>query len=200
MCGARVVGKVRASGERIGGRSTGARDWNNHEPPTHPYMLSPSLLAEIQKELSNQNLDGWLLYDFRGLNPIAGGLIGVEGLASRRMFAWIPRSGVPVAVMHAIEPGPWRHWPKEWQREIYSSWRTLEASLAKLLRGKRAAMEYSAGDAVPYLDRVPAGVIEMIRAAGAEVVTSGELVTRFYAVWSPEDIASHMRAAEIIAT
>jgi Xaa-Pro dipeptidase len=163
-------------------------------------VLSPSLLPEIQKELTGQGLDGWLLFDFRGLNPIAGGLIGVEGLASRRMFAWIPRSGIPVAVMHAIEPGPWRHWPQEWRREVYSSWRTLESTLATIVRGKRIAMEYSAGDAVPYLDRIPAGVIEMIRAAGAEVITSGELVTRFYAVWTPENIASHLRAAEIIAT
>src|SRR4051812_2576907 len=163
-------------------------------------LLSPALLPKIQKELVAQNVDGWLLFDFRGLNPISGGLLGVEGLASRRMFAWIPSSGTPVAVMHAIEPGPWRHWPKEWNRQIYSSWKTLEASLAALIKGKRVAMEYSAGDAVPYLDRIPAGVIEMVRAAGAEVVTSGELVSRFYAVWTAEDIASHVRSAEIIAT
>jgi Xaa-Pro dipeptidase len=161
-------------------------------------MLSPSLLPKIQAELETQQLDGWLLFDFRGLNPISGGLIGVEGLASRRMFAWIPTSGIPVAVMHAIEPGPWRHWPKAWKREVYSSWRTLESTLATLVRGKRVAMEYSAGDAVPYLDRVPAGVIEMVRAAGAEVVTSGELVSRFYAQWTAEDVAAHGRAAEII--
>jgi Xaa-Pro dipeptidase len=163
-------------------------------------MLSPALLPRIQAELANQGLDGWLLFDFRGFNPIAGGLIGVEGLASRRMFAWIPTSGTPVAVVHAIEPGPWRHWPKEWKREMYSSWRTLESTLATLVRGKRIAMEYSAGDAVPYLDRVPAGVIEMVRAAGADVVTSGELVSRFYALWTPDDVAAHLRAAEIIAT
>jgi Xaa-Pro dipeptidase len=163
-------------------------------------MLTTSLLPAIQTELASQGLDGWLLFDFRGLNPVAGGLIGVEGLASRRMFAWIPRSGTPVAVMHAIEPGPWRHWPKEWKREVYSSWRTLESALGGILKGKRVAMEYSAGDAVPYLDRVPAGVIEMIRAAGADVVTSGELVSRFYAVWTPENVASHVRAAEAIAT
>lgn len=162
-------------------------------------MLSPALLTRIQRELAAQSLDGWLLYDFRGLNPISGGLLGVEGLASRRMFAWIPRSGVPVAIMHAIEPGPWRHWPSEWHREIYSSWRTLESALATLVQGKRIAMEYSPGDAVPYLDRIPAGVIEMVRAAGAEVVTSGELVSRFYAVWTPENIESHVRSAEIIA-
>ncbi len=109
------------------------------------------------------------------------------------MFAWIPRSGTPVAVMHAIEPGPWRQWPAEWNREIYSSWQTLEATIAKLIKGKRVAMEYSAGDAVPYLDRIPAGVIEMVRAAGAEVVTSGHLVSRFYAIWTAENVASHVR-------
>jgi len=162
-------------------------------------VLSPTLLPAIQAELRSQSLDGWLLFDFRGLNAIAGGMIGVQGLASRRMFAWIPREGTPVALQHAIEPGPWRHWPKEWNREIYSSWKTLEGTLAKLIKGKRIAMEYSAGDAVPYLDRIPAGVIEMVRAAGAEVVSSGHLVSKFYAVWTAENIASHDRAAEIIA-
>jgi Xaa-Pro aminopeptidase len=162
-------------------------------------VLSPSLLPAIQAELRTQGLDGWLLFDFRGTNAIAGGLLGVEGLASRRMFAWIPREGTPVAVQHAIEPGPWRHWPKEWSREIYSSWKTLEGTLANLIKGKRIAMEYSAGDAVPYLDRIPAGVIEMVRAAGADVASSGHLVSRFYAVWTPENIGSHERAAEIIA-
>src|SRR5688572_6761378 len=114
-------------------------------------MLSPALLPRIQAELATQSLDGWLLFDFRGLNTIAGGLLGVRGLATRRMFAWIPREGTPVAVMHAIEPGPWRQWPAEWDREVYASWKTLEATLGKLLKGKRIAMEYSAGDAVPYL-------------------------------------------------
>ena len=162
-------------------------------------ILTTALLPRIQSELKTQGLDGWLLFDFRGLNSIAGGLLGVEGLATRRMFAWIPREGTPVAVQHAIEPGPWRHWPVEWNREIYSSWKTLEATLAKLIKGKRIAMEYSPGDAVPYLDRIPAGVLEMVRAAGAEVAGSGALVSQFYAVWTPENIASHDRAAEIIA-
>jgi Xaa-Pro aminopeptidase len=162
-------------------------------------MLTTSLLPKIQAELETQSLDGWLLFDFRGTNAIAGGLLGVEGLASRRMFAWIPRNGTPTAVQHAIEPGPWRHWPKEWNTEIYSSWKTLEATLATLIKGRKIAMEYSAGDAVPYLDRIPAGVIEMVRAAGAEILSSGHLVSKFYAVWTPENIASHERSAEIIA-
>jgi Xaa-Pro aminopeptidase len=60
-------------------------------------------------------------------------------------------------------------------------------------------MEYSPGDAVPYLDRVPAGVLEMVRNAGADVVSSADLVSAFYAVWSDSQRASHERAARAVA-
>ena len=162
-------------------------------------MLTPETLPEYQRALADARVDGWLLYDFRGLNPIAAGLLRLEGMGTRRAFAWLPTRGTPVALTHAIEQGPWQHWPDAWTREIYSSWRSLESHLARIVKGKRVAMEYSPGDAVPYLDRIPAGVLEMVRAAGAEVVSSGELVSRFYAVWSDADIASHERAAERIA-
>lgn len=163
-------------------------------------MLTPDSLPALQQALSDADLDGWLLFDFQQTNPIAMGMLGLEGFISRRIFVWIPRSGVPHALGHAIEPGPWHDWPKAWGRSTYSSWRTLEDSVSKMVKGKRIAMEYSAGDAVPYLDRVPAGVLEMVRAAGATSITSsGELVTRFYASWNAAHIASHVRAAEVIA-
>jgi len=164
-------------------------------------MLSPDRLPALQRALADARLDGWLLYDFHGNNPIASGLLALEGMVSRRIFVWIPCEGAPRALGHAIENGPWRRWPSEWPRGTYSSWKQLEGAIAEMVRGKRIAMEYSAGDAVPYLDRVPAGVIEMVRAAGAtEIVSSGELVTRFYAGWSVEHLASHLRSAETIRT
>jgi Xaa-Pro dipeptidase len=163
-------------------------------------MITPESLAGVQQALAAAGVDGWLLYDFRGLNPIAAGLMRLEGMTTRRAFAYVPVAGTPVALTHAIEQGPWRHWPAPWTKETYSSWRSLESLLAKHVSGKRVAMEYSKGDAVPYLDRVPAGVIEMVRSAGATVVSSGELVTRFYAAWNSEHIASHRRAAETIAS
>ena len=163
-------------------------------------MFTPESLPEAQRALADARVDGWLLYDFRGLNPVAAALMHLDGMTTRRAFAFIPTRGTPVAITHAIEQAPWRHWPGSWSKEIYSSWRSLEALLAKHVGGKRVAMEYSAGDAVPYLDRVPAGVIEMVREAGATVVSSGELVSRFYASWDAGHIASHQRAAEEIAT
>jgi Xaa-Pro aminopeptidase len=162
-------------------------------------LLNRDTLPAIQRALADADIDGWLLFDFQGLNPVAGGMLGLEGMVTRRIFVWIPAEGKPSALGHAIEQGPWRRWPKEWPRDIYSSWRELESRVGAIVRERRVAMEYSPGDAVPYLDRVPAGVLDMIRDAGAkEVVSSGELVSRFYAAWTPEQIASHLRAAEII--
>ena len=162
-------------------------------------MLTPDTLPSVQAALSDAGVDGWLIFDFHGLNPIARGVLSLNGMATRRTFVLIPREGRPAAITHAIEQGPWRDWPSQWGKTTYSSWRMLEDQLKKLVSGKQVAMEYSPGDSIPYLDRVPAGVLEMVRAAGATVVSSGELVSRFYAVWSDENLASHRRAAEVIA-
>ncbi len=158
--------------------------------------LTPASLPTLTAALAREGVDGWLLYDFRGVNGIAGGLLGIEGLATRRIFAWIPREGTPVALQHAIEPGPLRHWPAEWERRIYSTWGELEAHVRDLVHGRTVAMEYSTGDAVPVVDRVPAGVVELVRAAGATVVSSAALITGAFALWTPDDLASHQRAAE----
>src|SRR6185436_8021082 len=152
--------------------------------PNTTMRLTPEILPEVQASLAAAGLDGWLLYDFRGTNPIASSLLGLEGMVSRRVFALVPRTGVPVALTHAIEQGPWAAWPAEWKKIVYSGWRGFESELAALVGGRRVAMEYSAGDAIPYLDRIPAGVIELVRSSGAEVVSSGDLVTRYFAGWS----------------
>jgi len=162
-------------------------------------VLTPETLPRIQAALAEAGLDGWLLFDFRGMNPIAAGILQLKGLQTRRVYAYVPRQGVPTAVTHAIEQGPWEQWPAGWKRVVYSGWRELEAAIASLVRRQRVAMEYSPGDAVPYVDRVPAGVVELVRAAGADVVSSGELISRFYAVWTPEQAAAHRRSAAAIA-
>jgi Xaa-Pro dipeptidase len=162
-------------------------------------MLNAETLVPIQAALKKAGVDGWLIFDFHGLNPVALGMLELHGMATRRIFVFVPAIGTPVALTHAIEQGPWRDWPAEWDKLKYSGWRELESHLAGMVKGKTVAMEYSPGDAVPYLDRIPAGVIEMVRSAGATIVSSADLVTQFYAVWTKENLASHLRAAEIVA-
>jgi Xaa-Pro dipeptidase len=161
-----------------------------------------SLLAKfdfpaLRRLLGELGADGWLLYDFHGLNPTATRVLGIRGMGTRRFFVLLPRDGTPVAIAHRIELASFDGFPGELRP--YAAWRELHDQLRALVAGKTLAMEVSPADAVPYLDRVPHGVVQLIEGFGARVISSGTLVTRFAARWSPEELAGHRRAAEAIA-
>ena len=154
-------------------------------------------LSPIQDALRRAGLDGWLLYDFHGVNPITRHLLGVEGMATRRLFVVIPAEGEPVAIAHKIELHTINGFPG--LIVPYAAWQELDAALEKAVGGKTLAMEISPEDAVPYLDRVPLGVVQLLERFGATVVPSDELVTQFAASWSDDDIDQHRDAAEALA-
>jgi Xaa-Pro aminopeptidase len=153
--------------------------------------------AALPDALREAGADAWLLFDFRATNSIAVRVLGVEGLATRRLFVLLPKEGRPVAVAHKIELGPLRDFPGEVRP--YAAWTELHDLLRELVRGRTVAMEISPQDSVPYLDRVPYGVVELLRDFGATVVPSGPLVSRFAARWSPAELEGHRRAAEALA-
>jgi Xaa-Pro dipeptidase len=153
-------------------------------------------LEGIQEGLREAGVDGWLLYDLHARNPVAGKLLGL-GDMTRRYFVLIPARGEPTVVMHGIETAAWEQWP--WRKEKYVAWRTLDERLAGLLEGTTIATEISLDDAVPAVDVIPAGVADLLRKAGARLVSSADLITRFYARWSEEGLASHRRAAAVLA-
>jgi Xaa-Pro dipeptidase len=151
----------------------------------------------MQAAIREAKLDGWLLFDLRARNEVSARLVGL-GELSRRYFVLIPARGEPTAVIHGIEQGPWEKWP--WQRRVYVGWQELGSALADVLGGLgTVAMEYSEGGAVPVIDLVPAGIVELVRSTGASVVTSGDLITRFYSCWTPEQLGSHRTAAAVLA-
>ncbi|MGQ0814739.1 MAG: M24 family metallopeptidase [Gemmatimonadota bacterium] len=160
------------------------------------FELLMQRLPEIQEELRAAQLDGWLLYDLHARNTVTAKLTGLGDL-TRRYFVLIPAQGDPYAISHKIEDVDWTGWP--WRRDKYSGWRELNAALRKVLNGtKRVAMEISTNDAVPAMDLVPMGVVELIRGLDVEVTTSADLVSRFYAAWSRDDLAAHRRAATVL--
>jgi Xaa-Pro dipeptidase len=162
-------------------------------------VATPTLdLAAVRAALKEDGIDAWLLYDFRGLNPIANDVTSVSRqgghLATRRWYYLIPAIGEPRALVHAIEPHSLAHLPG--QTERYAGHAQLEAGLRRLVAGfPRIAMEYSPRCAIPYVARVDAGTVERIREYGVEVVSSGDLVQRFSAVWRDGEIASHVDAS-----
>jgi len=151
-------------------------------------------IAEIQKDLRSAKLHGWLFYDFRGRDPIAHRVLGLpEAMRTRRWFYFIPAKGAPRKLVHKIESESLAVLPGE--TLYYAGLKELQAGLKKLLgRAKTIAMQYSPKNAIPYVSMVDAGTIEMIRSAGAKVVTSADLVQKYEACWSKEQLDSHMAA------
>ena len=155
-------------------------------------------VAAVQDRLRKAGLDGWLLYDFHGSNPIAAGLAGLNSgthMTTRRWYYLIPATGQPRGLVHAIERHNLDALPGE--RTVYAGRQQLDAGLTHLLAGlKTVAMEYSPMCAIPYLSRVDAGTVEMVRARGVEVVSSGDLVQQFEAAWTSDQLATHRAASE----
>jgi Xaa-Pro aminopeptidase len=151
----------------------------------------------IQHALAADRLDGWLLYDFHGSNPIAQQLTGLAGgahMTTRRWYYLIPAAGDPRALVHAIEQHNLDHLPGT--RILYAGRDQLDAGLTALLgSARRVAMEYSPDCAIPYVSRVDAGTAEAIRKRGVEIVSSGDLVQQFEATWSAGQLALHQQAS-----
>jgi Xaa-Pro dipeptidase len=153
-------------------------------------------VAAIQEALRTSNLDGWLFYDFRGSDPLAYRVLLLDPArhVTRRWYYWVPTHGEPVKVLHRIEPHVLAELPG--QDCLYVSWEQQHAALRTLLQGRQhVAMQYSPLNAVPYVSRVDAGTIELIRSFGVEVVSSADLIQCFEAVWTDEQLESHRYAA-----
>jgi len=157
----------------------------------------PVPIAVVQQALKEEGLDGWLLYDFHGSNPIARRLADIgDGIkTTRRWYYMIPAAGQPRKLVHAIESFNLDH--LEGGKTVYSQRDTLASGLKSVLGGaKRIAMEYSPGNNIPYISRVDAGTVEAVRELGIDVVSSGDLVQRFEAIWSNEALEAHRAAGE----
>lgn len=154
-------------------------------------------IAAIQEALRTEGLDGWLLYDFHGSNPIASHLVGLDSgghMTSRRWYYLIPADGAPRGLVHAIERHNLDALPGE--KVAYARRQDLESGLTRLLSGvRRVAMEYSPDCAIPYLSRVDAGTAEAVRRRGVEIVSSGDLVQQFEATWTSAQLDTHRAAS-----
>ena len=160
-----------------------------------------SRVTDIQAALAAASLDGWLFYDFRLSDPIAYRILELpeHGIATRRWFCFIPRSGQPRKLVSAVEAH--RLDALAGSTIVYRSADEMRDGLAQILSGaQRIAMAYSPNCAIPYVSRVDAGTIELVRSLGIEVISAADLIQRFEATLTPEQLKSHHRAAVKLRT
>ena len=155
------------------------------------------LIARIQKELSQLEIPAWLLYGFRDLDPIATRILrfSPDAHPTRRWFYLVPVRGEPVKLVHRIESSVLDHLPG--RKEIYLEWQQLHSQLAAILDDvPTVAMQYSENNSIPYVSRVDAGTVQLVRSFQTTVISSANLVQRFESVWSPGQIQQHRATAQ----
>ena len=155
-------------------------------------------IAEIQKDLRQAKLDGWLFYDFRGRDPIAQRILALPpGMRTRRWFYFVPAKGTPKKLVHKIEAGALAAMPGD--TLYYAGQGELRTGLKKSLgRAKKIAMQYSPKNEIPYVAMVDAGTVELVRSLGVKVFSSADLVQKYEACWTKEQLESHLAAGRAI--
>lgn len=194
--------------ERLDAPVGGGRLTSESDGPVD-VTASGGRVAAIREAVREAGLDGWLFFDFHGTNPTARSILGVgegEGApkTTRRWFYLVPAEGEPEKLVHRLEPAALDHLPGA--KRVYLTWQELDRSLADVIGRARGsgsgapavAMEYSPLARLPYVSRVDAGTVEMVRAAGASVVSSADLAQRFGGVLSPEQRIDHRRTGRLV--
>jgi Xaa-Pro aminopeptidase len=152
----------------------------------------------VQKDLKAAKLDGWLFYDFRGRDPIAHRILQLpNGMRTRRWFYFVPAKGEPRKLVHKIESQSLAALPGE--TLYYAAQSELQNNLEKLVDGALSiAMQYSPRNAIPYVSIVDAGTVELVRSVGPKIFSSADLVQKYEACWTAEQLESHLAAGEIV--
>jgi len=155
-------------------------------------------ISEMQKDLRAAKVDGWLFYDFRGRDPIALRILDLPpGMRTRRWYYFVPSKGTPRKLVHKIEAGSLAAVPGD--TLYYAGQKELRDNLKTMLsRAKKVAMQYSPKNAIPYVAMVDAGTVELVKSLGPKVVTSADLVQKYEACWSEEQLQSHQAAGRAI--
>jgi len=156
-------------------------------------------LKAIQSALQERNFDGWLFYDHHHRDPIAYRVLGLPEklMVTRRWFYLIPATGEPQKLVHKIESGHLDSLPGA--KRTYAGWQELFGGLKQVLSSCRdVAMQYSPNNGIFTISLVDGGTLELIRGLGKNIVSSGDLVAKFEATLTDEQIKTHFAARDAI--
>ena len=156
-------------------------------------------LPELQAALRDSHNDCWLFYDHHHRDPIAYSVLGLpeKMMVTRRWFYVVPASGEPVKLVHRIESHHLDSLPGK--KLEYSAWQELWQNLEAMLKPyHRVVMQYSPNNQIPYISLVDAGMLELVRSFGKEIVSSANLVARFEATLTEAQMASHFKARDAV--
>ena len=162
-------------------------------------MSSSSQIQAVQDALYRLSVPGWLFYGFQLIDPLALRILGFpeDAHISRRWFYLVPDRGEPRKLVHRIEAFQLDHLPGS--QRVYLKWSELKSELGRLLSGlDQVAMQYSPECGIPYVSRIDAGTVELVRSTGVEVISSADLIQLFEAVLTAQQAEQQIETAKAL--
>jgi len=157
------------------------------------------VIAQAQEYMQENEIDGWLLYDYRGMNPIFSDTVGYIPNITRPCWLWIPASSDPKLIVSFVDQNRFEHLgiKAEYWVSRDQMINTLKSHLPQ--QGK-VAMEYSPMGVLPRVTKIDGGTLELVKSLGVEVVTSANLIQYATQRWSEAELNSHLKASEILTS
>jgi Xaa-Pro aminopeptidase len=151
-------------------------------------------LDAAQGLIAVQDVDGWLLADQGGKNPVATYLVHPTGHPGGAWFYYVPAQG-RASLLYRDEDGPaFAHVDAE--KRSYTNASQIERALIGMLgAAKRVAMEYAPASPVASLTRVDPEVPALLHRHRIDVRSSAEMVQFTKARWGDEGRVAHYVAA-----
>lgn len=156
------------------------------------------LQSSAQTYLKQNTINAWVIYDFRGSNPVLTQFLGYTPNSTRRSFTIIPQQGEPFCIVHELDCSCFERAP--YQKYFYKTWHELTSILKQHLTSyKTIAAEYSPGGELPIASWVDGGTMELLQSLDLTIQSSADLFQIACASWTPDAVASHETASKQVA-
>ena len=157
------------------------------------------VIAQAQEYMQENKIDGWLLYDYRGMNPIFSDTVGYIPNITRPCWLWIPASSDPKLIVSFVDQNRFEHLGIKAEYWV-SRDQMINSLKSHLPQQGKVAMEYSPMGVLPRVTKIDGGTLELIKSLGVEVVTSANLIQYATQRWSKKELNSHLKASEILTS
>ena len=158
-------------------------------------MFSDKTIKNIQTSLLAENISGWLVYDYRNMNPFMAELIGKISNITRPYWLWIPENAPPSLLVSYVDQSRFNHLGIP--TIFFLNRNDMVKKLSEFfVKGQIIAMEYSPNAEIPRVSKIDSGTLELVRSLGVEIVTSANMIQNTTQLWTTKQLESHISAGK----
>lgn len=158
-------------------------------------MFSDKTIKNIQTSVLAENISGWLVYDYRNINPFMAELIGKISNITRPYWLWIPENGPPRLLVSYVDQSRFNHLGIP--TIFFLNRNDMVKKLSRFfIKGQIIAMEYSPNAEIPRVSKIDSGTLELVRSLGVEIVTSANIIQNTTQLWTAKQLESHITAGK----